>query len=214
MHLIAAAIKLAAMIDPRDEQRAWLRAVLETTGLSPTALAAKARLAQPTITTFLNKAGVAHALSARTVAAIEAATGMRYGPNPRPAGFRDSEAAPLDPGGMGADLDFVATATAGQPGVDPWALRSRALETAGYLAGDVLIVDLNAKPRAGDIVCAQIYDWARSRAETIFRIWEPPYLVAATLDPAFRTVFVVDDHNVVIKGVVMASIRGRPSRGR
>ena len=179
-----------------------------------TALAAKARLAQPTITTFLNKAGVAHALSARTVAAIESATGMRYGPNPRPAGFRESEATPLDPAGMGADLDFVAAATAGQPGVDPWALRSRALETAGVLAGDILIVDLNAQPRGGDIVCAQIYDWARSRAETASGSGNRPILSRRRSIPSSARSLSSMTIMSSSRASSIASIRGRLSPGR
>lgn len=81
---------LASMSDPSEEQRAWLRTVLQQTKLAPTALAQRAGVAQPTITRFLNDPNAKHALSARTVAAVEKATGMRYGPDPRPTGLRES----------------------------------------------------------------------------------------------------------------------------
>lgn len=209
---MAAAFMFLRMADPRDEQRAWLRGVLAQTGLAPTALAQKAKVAQPTITTFLNKPDVSHALSARTISKIEAATGLRYGPDPRPAGFRESEATPFESPKGNDELAFLDGVGSGANGIDKWMLRSRALETAGYQPGDVLIVDLNREPRPGDVVCAQLYDWARAKAETVFRLWEPPYLAPATHDAALRKIFVVDNENVIIKGVVIASVRGRLAR--
>lgn len=200
------------MVDPADEQRAWLKGVLAKTALAPTALAQKAGLSQPTLTRFLNDPEATHALSARTIAAVERASGMRYGPDPRPTGFRESEAAPFDVRKSPKGLDFVAQSIGAANGIDPWVLRSRALEGAGYLPGDVLIVDLNSDPKGGDVVCAQVYDWARSRAETVFRIYEPPYLVAATLDEALRRPFPVDNNTVFVKGVVITMIRLRQSR--
>ena len=94
-------------------------------------------------------------------------------------------------------------------GVDPWVLRSNALLSIGYLPGDVMLVDLNERPRAHDVVCAQVYDWVRSRAQTVFRLYEPPYLLASTTDQAVLRPLVVDDNVVVVKGVVTASIRPR-----
>jgi len=92
------------------------------------------------------------------------------------------------------------------PGVDPWVMKSRALEHAGYLPGDILIVDLNAKPQDGDAVCAQIYD-RNGKTETAFRIYEYPFLIAASADPDLRRPVLVDNERASIRGVVMASIR-------
>jgi hypothetical protein len=200
------------MTDPADEQRVWLRAILERLKIAPTALAQKAGLAQPTITRFLNDKTATHALSARTIAAIKRASGMTYGPDPRPVGARDREAIPFSPKSSGDVADMVRAAIAGRNAIDPWTMHSRALETAGYIPGDVMIVDLNATPQPGDVVCAQLYDWARSNAQTVFRLWEPPYLTPATHDPKLRQIYPVDNHNVVMKGVVMATIRPRQAR--
>ncbi|MFZ1964323.1 MAG: hypothetical protein WAU78_12815 [Roseiarcus sp.] len=201
------------MVDPREEQRVWLRAVLVQTGLTPHALAKRARISAPTLTVFLNSDKATHALSARTVASLEAATGMRYGPEPRPSGaFRENEATAYKINGSPVD-DIVRAAIGGRNAVDPWLLKSRALEAAGYLPGDVLIVDLNGGPQPGDVVCAQIYNWARSDAQTVFRVWEPPYLTPATFDPALRRVFVVDNDTTMIRGVVIATVRPRQGRG-
>ncbi|MFZ1965018.1 MAG: hypothetical protein WAU78_16410 [Roseiarcus sp.] len=76
-----------------------------------------------------------------------------------------------------------------------------------------MIVDLNAEPLPGDVVCAQLYNWARSDAQTMFRLWEPPYLMPSTLDPALRRIFVVDNDTTMIRGVVIATVRPRQGRG-
>lgn len=99
----------------------------------------------------------------------------------------------------------------GRNATDPWVLRSRAVELAGYLPGDILLVDLNERARSRDLVCAQVYDWTRGKAETVFRIYESPYLIAASGEQHLLKPFVVDDDMVMIRGVVVGSIR--PRRG-
>jgi SOS-response transcriptional repressor LexA len=83
------------------------------------------------------------------------------------------------------------------------------MEDAGYMPGDILIVDLNAEPERGDCVCAQLYRWQVGTAETIFRIYEEPYLLAATRHPDLRKPLLVDNDRVVIKGVVTEILRAR-----
>ena len=67
---------------------------------------------------------------------------------------------------------------------------------------------MNAEARPGDIVCAQLYDFVRMKAETVFRIYEPPYLCTATFDRDNMTPVLIDK-NVGIKGPVVLSLRGR-----
>jgi hypothetical protein len=64
----------------------------------------------------------------------------------------------------------------------------------------------------GDIFRAQLRSWPRSSAETMFLIWEPPYLAPATLDPRLRQIYPVDNFNATIERVVIASIRPRQGR--
>ncbi|MGJ0393013.1 MAG: LexA family protein [Methylocystis sp.] len=199
-------------MNPRDEQRAWLTNLLEKSGEAPTSLAMRAGLAPTTLTRFLNNPQHATALSARTISAVEKVTGARFGVNSIGA-IRESEAEPFRQDGPDDILNTMVQAVAGRAnGLDPWTLNSRAVEAAGYLPGDVLIVDLNADARPGDVVCAQIYEWGRGKAETVFRIWEPPSLVSATHDPRLRKPLMVDHQNVVIRGVVVASVRPRQGR--
>ena len=108
------------------------------------------------------------------------------------------------------DNALVSALAPGLKNADAWIIRSRALDLAGLLPGDVAIVDLNAAPEADDTVCAQIYDWRAAEAVTVFRLYDPPYLVAASTDPQFRRPQLVDDDRVSIKGAVVASFRRRP----
>jgi SOS-response transcriptional repressor LexA len=206
------ACALLRAMDPRDEQRQWLAKLLAATNEAPTALALRAGLAPTTLTRFLNNPEHATALSARTISLLEKATGLRYG-SAMPQLLREREAEPYK-FDEAADIvgDMVASVVGRANGVDPWLLRSRALEAAGYKDGDVLIVDLNAAAKPGDVVCAQVYEWSKGKAETVFRIWEPPALVSATHDASLRRPLIVDQDKIMIRGVVIASVRRRTGK--
>jgi transcriptional regulator with XRE-family HTH domain len=191
--------------------RAFLLRVLATTGLTQTQLAHRAGLDPSTLSRFLTEGREGHTLRASTLRKIEQATGVPLDetagvPN---HGFAESEAAPLVVDTASPLQRIVAILAASGANIDPWTLHSPALEGAGYRRGDILLVSLGETPASGDIVCAQIYDWAKGRAETVFRMFQPPYLVAATSDPAFLRPHLVEDGKVVIKGVVVHSIRSR-----
>jgi transcriptional regulator with XRE-family HTH domain len=196
----------------RTDLQNWLKSVLEQTKLSPTALASKAGVAQSTITRFLNSPD-APMIGLRTMAKIAHAAGVSpYGPassiarapqlaEPEAVPYRAQTNGPLAP-----ILNLLATQ---HRAVDPWILQTDALEHAGYLRGDVVLVDLNAQARPGDIVCAQLYRWSEGRADTVFRLYEPPYLVAMTRDAELRKPALVDNDRVIIKGVVILTLRPR-----
>lgn len=196
--------------------RAYLLRVMERTGLTQTQLANRAGLDPSTLSRFLSEEREGHTLRASTLRKIEVATGVMLSEAPEaPAtpGFSESEAAPLQVETASPLQKIIAILAAAGANIDPWTLHSPALEGAGYRRGDTLLVSLGETPAAGDIVCAQIYDWARGRAETVFRIFQPPYLVAATSDPRFLRPHLVDDGKVIIKGVVVQTIRGRGASG-
>ena len=195
-----------------DDQRAYLANVMDRTGWNQTELAQRAGLDPSTLSRFLTGGREGHALRQGTIRKIELASGLTASGNVVTAaaqGFAESEASPFE---VSAQSPFNAIITAlaqGRMNIDPWTLQSRALEGAGYRPGDIMLVALDETPATGDVVCAQIYDWTKGRAETVFRIFQPPYLVAATGDPPLMRPHLVDDGAVVIKGVVLQSIRGR-----
>lgn len=194
-----------------SDHRAFLLRVMATTGLTQTQLAHRAGLDPSTLSRFLSEERQGHTLRPSTLRKIEMTTGIRVDGDPAPSqpGFAESEAAPLAIGDT-SPLQRIITLLASEgTNVDPWTLHSPALEGAGYRRGDILLVALGVAPAAGDIVCAQIYDWAKGRAETVFRMFQPPYLVSATSDPAYLRPHLVEDGKVVIKGVVVHTIRSR-----
>jgi transcriptional regulator with XRE-family HTH domain len=67
----------------RQTQRDFIAACMEATGLDGTGLARKAGVAPSTVNRFMNSDTVEHLLSSRTIAALEAAAGIRLGGGPR-----------------------------------------------------------------------------------------------------------------------------------
>ncbi len=201
---------MIALMDTRDEQKAWLGKVLAETGLAPTTLATKIGLAPSTLTRFINSDEHGSALSHRTISAVEKFTGIAYGADLRPRLLRQDDAAAFSPSDAGGAADHVA-ALLRAGSVTAWTLRSRALEAVGFVPGDVMIVDLNEPPQPGDAVLAQVYDFKSMRAETLFRLYEPPFLYAATLDRAHSAPILIDE-KVGVKGPVILSIRPRLAR--
>lgn len=90
-------------------------------------------------------------------------------------------------------------------------LKTRAIEMPPYcyLPGDILLLDRSlTKPKAGKAVCAEIYNLQDETRETVFRAWDPPYLMIATNDPKVpRTPIYVDGEKVAILGTVVRSLR-------
>jgi len=195
-----------------DDQRAYLASVMERTGWNQTELAQRAGLDPSTLSRFLTGGREGHALRQATIRKIELASGLTASGKAVAApvqGFAESEASPLEVSAQSPLRAIIAALAQGRRNIDPWTLQSRALEGAGYRPGDILLVALDEIPASGDVVCAQIYDWSKGRAETVFRIFQPPYLIAATGDPQFMRPHLVDDSTVSIKGVVLHSLRGR-----
>lgn len=193
-------------------QRLWLGEVIRATTLKPSQIAAAAGVSDTTLTRLMNNPSYSGTLSQLTIDRITAKFGL-----PGPEEYQGSARATR--GGFGEAERFdaaqdktpigraVAALTGDRNGVDPWRLRTSALESAGYLPGDIVLVDLNAEARPRDAVCAQVYDWQKGAANTVFRIYDPPFLVAASRDQLAYKPLLVDNERVVLKGVVLQAIR-------
>lgn len=205
-------LPLAVMEPTRDDIRAWLTSVLTKTGDTPSGLARKAGLATTTLTRLLNDPA-APMLQLRSIAKIAHVAGVQPIGVPSAGqagvplrGLSEPEGLPIDAGEHRL-AEVLRLLVDGRNAADPWRLQTHALEEAGYLPGDIIIVDLNRMPVAGDVVCAQAYKWSEGKAETVFRLFEPPYLVAASRDLALRRPLLVDNNQVIIKGVVTEMLR-------
>ena len=58
-------------------------------------------------------------------------------------------------------------------------------------------------------MCAQLYKWNALKAETVFRIFEPPLLLAKSFNANIASAIKLDHADVALKGVVIASFRAR-----
>lgn len=197
----------------RQRQLDWLDRLIRETGLSASAIATRAGLMATTLTRFRDPEQKPDTLSAATIEKIAQHFGVAGPDGGRSAaggfGEREGLAYVYD---REPALDRVVRAVcAGRTGVDPWVLRSHALEDAGFLAGDILFVDLNATPRDGDVVCAQVYKMGGLGADTVFRIYRahPPILIAATRRLDLARPLMVDNNAVMVRGVVEGSWRPR-----
>ncbi|PJN95096.1 hypothetical protein CNY89_10525 [Amaricoccus sp. HAR-UPW-R2A-40] len=98
---------------------------------------------------------------------------------------------------------------ASRPGFDLWQVRDRSMQTAGYLPGDFMLVRELGDEGAdilhvGDAVIAQVLSPVSGEAETVFRRFDPPFLMPSSLDPEDKPVLGIDAQ---IRGKVVASWR-------
>lgn len=192
----------------RTSIRLWLRRILDAKHWTPHRLAKEAGLGPATVHRALHDARFMPSLS--TIEKIALASGMSL-----PRGLGSSASGPAPGFGEPEAVPMAESTKASPPSLDPdrsvWRLVTRAVELAGYLPGDSVVVDQSVTPVAGDLVCAQVYDLGGDSAETVFRIYHPPYLVSHSLDrDVSRKPLVVDNERVRIAGTVisMARVRG------
>lgn len=204
---------LVRMDDTKRDLKNWVRALADHTGLAPSALGKRAGMSGTTVTRFLASDDDSM-LSTDKIAMLAKYAGVRPHEYPnRRGGFSEAEAEPYrEPEVLNA-IDGSARAIRelcmGRNGRDPWTIRTAVLDLAGILPGDVVIVDLAKQAKSGDLVCAQVYDWRADRAETIMRMYDPPFLVSQSHTLPSTKPLMVDDDAVVIKGVIDAVIRIR-----
>lgn len=198
------------------DTKEWLRAVARYMNLSLSELALKAGLAASTVTRYINDGTGTLTITERSLDKIATYTGIPKNVFPgqrRLPGFGESEAVPYDAAAGERLPAWVEAAIAahkqGRPGVEPWLMKGWALDLLGIYPGDVLMIDQNRRPKAGDVVCAQLTDLATGRAETVMRRYEPPYVVTHSAKTGPSRPELVDDERVIIMGVEDGIIRPR-----
>jgi hypothetical protein len=199
--------------------REWLRFVEATTGKKLTTLAKAIGIAPSTLTRPVKEGdGGTSTLHATTIQKLVEATGLAAPgvvvavatstPLRRSIRHLAEEAVPFDSRAETPLAAAVRAMVAGRPHVMPVTLRTRAIEAAGYFPADVLIYDLNGQAQAGDVVRAQVYDRNGEIEETVWRLYDPPYLVGAALDLSLMPKpLTVTPERVVIMGTVVGMIR-------
>lgn len=208
MTAISTALRLRSMNGPDTDQRVWLEDLLRRLNVTATELARRAELNPSTLTRFLNAdRSEGHTLTFRTIRKIEDA--VRLAQPKRPSTYSD-EGRPFDflaaPAAISGAVNAIMN---GRNACDPWEITTKELQGICIALGDVVLVDLNETPAPGDVVCAQIYDGPVTR--TVFRLYEPPFLLTGSAMGNSRRPIIVDNTNAVVRGVVIAVIKPRGS---
>lgn len=193
--------------------RDWLRLVAAQSHKPLTRIAKEIGIAPSTLTRPLTEGDQGTStLHATTIEKISAHTGIAPPAAATPAPRRPlrgmaEEAVPFETADQ-AIRKAVDALIAGRNGFVAWTLKTRSLEAAGFLSGDIALLDLNATAGPGDAVCAQVYDWHGDSHETVWRIYDPPILLGAAYDFSLRPKpLIVDNDRVVIKGVITGMLR-------
>ncbi len=198
----------------RERQRKWLVEIARATQLKPSQIASEAGVSDTTLTRLLNNPEYSGTLSQITIDRIKrrfnlpGPEDLRQGSNGVLLGFADAERFDLvEETGKGEAGRIVKAMMQGRESVEAWRLRSLCLENAGYLPNDILLIDTALPPRPHDAVCARVADWQRGASETIFRIFDPPFLIGAAREQLAYKPLLVDGERVSILGVVIEAYR-------
>lgn len=202
-----------ADVEERDRAalRAWVKEGIAAKGVSPTKAAKEAGISVSALTKFLNNTDYKYTLNTRNIAKLERYFG-RAAPRTATAAHTrpDLEALLLDQEMVSISQSLALEALIGRRlNVEKWRIEGTPLQAVGVMPGDIVLVDLDEPPLAGDIVCAEIHE--RGNVRTVFRLYQKPYLVPATFDAAIQMPIVVDDRNVIVRGVVTDRIAKRRS---
>lgn len=214
--LQSAAQSRAFMVPPLQDQltlretiRAWLNGLIAKHGTSARKVATQSGIAPSTIYRALEESGD-FVMSTTILAKISNAFG-----EPMPTGMGG---ATQTAGRNGfADTDLVAYVglapdMPAKPEDNHYRARvmSDVLNLEHIRPGDVLDFDMSIEPRAGDIVVAQHYHLHRDRAETVLRVYQPPYLLTRSSNPLVdQRPMLVDGERVKIMGTFVRLVRDR-----
>lgn len=200
--------------------RDWLQRLSNLTGKSLTKLASEAGLAVSTLTRPVKEGDAGTStLHARTIDKLSAHTGVAppalteagHAGLGRPMRAFNEDLGRFVPDAENELKEAVAALIAGRSNVEPWQVKTRALELAGYLPDDIVLIDREAPPRLGAIVSARVnIGRGQGAGEAVLRIYEragaADVLVAASMDPAWRQPIPIDDR-VAVTGVVTGMVR-------
>lgn len=191
-----------------ESKREWLRQAAARYGASLFALVSAAGVSYGNVHRFMNDDPPDSVLRTKTLTKIAATAGIE--PWHEWNAKRDlvddmaeligdcSSAIP----GCETACTMAAAIQAQHPDAKLWRMHGHALDGEGIRAGDFMVVDPSAKPTPGQLVIAQIYDWASGSPRTVCRIYEPPFLLAASSDPGLRKPVTLDQGGTIEAAVI------------
>jgi len=210
---------MATDMSRTEALRDWLREIAFRHGTSLHGIARAAGIHGSTLTRFMDPDGPGHNLSDTSISKIErafnssrpaAAGGTQTGAS-GPRRLQERPAGLLNPQ---AEMDEIASAIerahqGDSAQLDAYLVRDRTLDLAGYLPGDVILVDPSRAPQPGDVVALQPRGTLSQREGVMVRIWDAPWLTAHSTDVRCSRPMLIDPQTATILGVVTTALRHR-----
>lgn len=189
--------------------RHWIERLLTDHHVTASAAARRAGVAPTTLTRFLSRQ-VDHVPSSRTLIKLSRAFNA-----PPPAfvsadgvdavapDLRAPELRPFRPRQDDAlsEAELIQTLARGRGDVHVLVVGARALDLLGYMPGDLVVVDRAGVPSVGDVVEAE------ADGQPLLRLYEPPWLLAASTRSEFRRPELLAPGRLAVRGVVVAAAR-------
>lgn len=188
------------MTNRRDEQLQLINDLMIRLELSANQIASTAGLQPSTLYRFLDPESDTE-LRAHTERKIRKAFELLPEAGP---GFEEPEAVPIESAPALPSQETLAAQSLGL-----FRIQSRSMVSADILPGDVIVVALNQRPKPHDVICAQVFDKTTGEAETLFRWFEPPFLVAGCSEARLRKPILIDSNHVTVKGPAVELYRQR-----
>lgn len=214
MHASALLVSsVRCMSNSQRDTKAWIKAVATYMNLSQSELAKRAGLAPSTVTRYINDTTNTLGITQRSLDLIAQFSGIpahRMPGEQNRSGTLEQDAEPLGneflPEWVTAAVDRLISESSTRTA---WRMKGWALEMLGVLPGDILIIDTSLRPKSGDIVVAEVTDWAIGQKETAFRLYQPPFIVTHSSKLGPQKPLTVDEETVQLRGVCIATLRTR-----
>ena len=209
----------------RSQLQDWITSLMAAHGIEDySKFARRVGVADSTISRLMNPSSEGHQLRESTIARIETAFNARR-PSAIPVLSRPGLGERIQP-----EADFSVPETmldkirhdiqpllttredGGETGMavrEALLVSDRALDLAGYLPGDVVLVDMDAQPATQDIVAVRWLTGQRPSDQITLRIFDTPFLTAHSTDESLRRPVLIDPARVQLIGVVRLAIRDR-----
>ena len=206
---------MLVMLTPHETHmqtyRDWVSQLMAQHGVATVSQFARcAGLAESTLTRFMNTEGPGNLMREGTVTKIETAFNARR-PATRIPMDDQQEPDRQDPRICATELAAFVKALQqnNDPDHETFFVGDRALDLAGYLPDDIIVVDSRRRPETGDVVALRFRSNGARSANVTLRIFDTPFLTAHSTDETLRRPLMIEPDRIDILGVVTTAMRQR-----
>ncbi|MGN8170466.1 helix-turn-helix domain-containing protein [Agrobacterium sp. 22117] len=190
----------------REQIRDWLQSIMTERNMSPIELAKFAGVSPTTVYRAID-VNSEFTTTTKTLEKIATAVGRQ------PPGPTYLDADHIKPWNSVSGLEAVDVPNglilpaALDHHFQAYRILDRSLELEGYLPGDIVVIDEDVAPSAGDIVCVDLSGQRPGGSSRVLRLFEPPYLMSRSIDRRIEPAPILLDRSVEIRGTATAMLR-------